>query len=278
MMGQIFGREESESRQAKVVEEMYKTPDTLAFEQLDKWKHCETDVGARLVYQHNKTRAENQGFPSVMDVGKSDGLSEHEVAAVYGWTTGDYRLINPAARGEETVKFEDYMDDRTKITCELSFEEILPYIQEINSAMAKLSPLTGKQRIYRGHRRSVPGEVGSILMLKGFTSFSYDRESALDIVKQANQGRSVQRTLLVVEESFTGRSIAKLSARRREAEVLFPVNTHFEVIAAPEDGKDAEAVREAAEKLRQELPDAEVRIVYLKEVAPPGDAAKVSVL
>ena len=40
-----------------------------------------------------------------LQVGKQSlGLSEHQVAAVMGWTIGDYRLINPIARGQEEVE------------------------------------------------------------------------------------------------------------------------------------------------------------------------------
>ena len=59
------------------------------FELLDKWKHCARDVGACFVFEQNRSRAENQGFPTVMEVGKHLGLTEQEVAAVMGWTTGD---------------------------------------------------------------------------------------------------------------------------------------------------------------------------------------------
>ena len=40
--------------------------------------------------------------------------------------------------------------------------------------------------------------------------------------------RSAERCLLVIQECFSGRSIAKLSARKAELEVLFGMDTYFE--------------------------------------------------
>eukprot|EP00961_Rhodomonas_salina_P282760 3821179-Rhodomonas_salina.1 len=77
------------------------------FETLNKWKDCTSDdddirrkIPERMVYEHNRARAARSGFPSVLEVGRSPafGLTDHEVAAIFGWTTGDYRMINPIAR------------------------------------------------------------------------------------------------------------------------------------------------------------------------------------
>lgn len=169
------------------------------FELLDKWKRCERDVGPCLVFEVNRSRAENSGFPSVMEQGKHMGLTAHEVAAVMGWSTGatwhplaldargeDFRLINPIARGAEQVDFEDYPEGG-RAMCQLQRVEVMPYVSVLSSALAKLPKAHGA-RLYRGHRRAMP-PVGTTVLLRGFTSVSYDMESALSFVKQAKQGR-----------------------------------------------------------------------------------------
>eukprot|EP00435_Cladocopium_sp_Y103_P029520 s3656_g7.t1 len=273
---------------------MRKKAYTRGFEVLDKWKHGERDVGPCLVFEQNKSRAENTGFPSVMEVGKQSlGLSEHQVAAVLGWTTGDYRLINPIARGQEEVEFEDYPGG-VKTRFKLHRAEVMPYIYVLNSALQQLPVASGStQRLFRGHRREVAateassrqvillqlgrgpenGTSRSLPVRQGFTSVSYDMESALKFATQANQGRSAKRSLL---EYRSGRSIAKLSARKGEVEVLFPQDTYFEVLCSPADAAHLEAAKEATAELQKAMPEAEaeVQVVYLREVARPEDATQ----
>ncbi|CAE7235600.1 unnamed protein product [Symbiodinium natans] len=244
-----------------------------AFELLDKWKNCDSTVGKSLVYAQNKMRAENEGFPSIMEVGKSMGLTQHEVAAVLGWTTGDFRLINPIARGQEEVEFEDFPKGQ-RTMCKLSRADVMPYVQVLHGAVQKLPALTSTQPLYRGHRREVSLPVGSVVLLPGFTSTSYDMDGALAFAKQANQGRSAKRTLLVIQESFSGRLVAKLSARKYEAEVLFPIDTCFKVVEAL-PSPATEAAAKAAEELRQSMSEAEIRVVCLHEIEKPEDATVV---
>lgn len=122
-----------------------------AFELLDKWKNCDRTVGQSLVYAQNKLRAENEGFPSIMEVGRGMGLTQHEVAAVLGWTTGDFRLINPIARGQEEVEFEDFPRGQ-RTMCRLSRVDVMPYVQVLHGAVQKLPALSSTQPLYRGHR------------------------------------------------------------------------------------------------------------------------------
>lgn len=249
------------------------------FEVLDKWKHGERDVGPCLVFEQNKSRAENAGFPSVMEVGKQSlGLSEHQVAAVMGWTTGDYRLVNPIARGQEEVEFEDYPGG-VKTRFKLGRAEVMPYIYVLNSALQQLPPASAKQRLFRGHRRHIATDTAErqVILLQGFTSVSYDMESAMKFATQGNQGRSAKRSLLVIEECHSGRSIAKLSARKGEVEVLFPQDTCFEVLCGPADAAHLAAAKEATAELQQAMPEAEaeVKVVYLREVPRPEDGTAV---
>lgn len=262
-------------------------PDLEGFESLDKWKRCEREgVGECLVYKHNRTRAANEGFPSRLEVGKAEGLTDHEVAAVLGWTTGDFRFINPIARGEDDVEFEEYFgtadaSGSKTSKCRLTREEVLPYVQVLNHTLLKMPAAAGSQRLWRGHRRPVPAPVGTVIMLRGFTSVSNNSDEAVGFVSRANLGKSPKRTILAFQQHRGGRAISKLSARRQEAEVLFPLNSCFEVVAEDENtsAADEKLAREAEATLQKELPEAEVRIVYLREVDSSGvNLAEVSLL
>eukprot|EP00933_Yihiella_yeosuensis_P022482 TRINITY_DN17708_c0_g1_i1.p1 TRINITY_DN17708_c0_g1~~TRINITY_DN17708_c0_g1_i1.p1 ORF type:complete len:275 (-),score=61.08 TRINITY_DN17708_c0_g1_i1:376-1200(-) len=247
-------------------------PDLQGFESLDKWKRCERDTEEFLVFQKHLARAKYNGFPSTLEFGKEMGLTDHEVSAVFGWTTGDFRFVNPIARGLDEVTFEDYPGGN-KAMCHLRREEVLPYIQVLSSALRKLPPTASRQqRLWRGHRRPVPSEPGTVLMFRGFTSTSYDRDESLRFAAQTNAGQSVARTLLAIEEHFSGRTVAKLSARKGEVEVLFPLNRYFEVIDGEASSADQAAVDAAVEGMRKEMPDAEVKILHLKEVEASSKA------
>ena len=244
-----------------------------AFEKLDKWKGCLLDAApSRMVFEHNRKRAAGNGFPSSIEIGKRFGLTDHEISALFGWTTGDYRFLNPIARGGDTVDFEDYPFLPTKLvkaTCRLHRDDVMPYVHVLNSALLKLPPLVNSKLLWRGHRRRLSQKsIGSRVVMKGFTSVSRDRDNALAFCVKANEGRSNQRTLLAFLENHSSRCIAKFSARKDEMEVMFPLNTTFEVVAEPEDSskEDKKAVDEAVERLRNDLPDAEIDLVYLKEV------------
>lgn len=251
------------------------------FEALDKWNHCITEkvdrtkIPNRMVYQHNRSRAAGSGFPTVLEKGRQKGLSDHEVAVLFGWTTGDYRFVNPIARGSETTEFTDYPflpHQMTKATFSLSQEEVLPYIQIMNSALSKLTPESTQQRFWRGHARPVPStDVGSTFVLKGFSSVTRDRENGLEFCTKTDNVSSTQRTLLCILKSKSGRCLSKFSARSHEMEVLLPLDTHFEVVAPPEDSveDDQKALNKAIKKLREVLPEAQIQLVYVKETEPP---------
>lgn len=258
------------------------------FQQLDKWKHpIQFDGGTdvipqRFVYQHNRLKAAASGFPSSLEIGLSRlGLKDQEVAAIFGWTTGDYRFLNPIARDEQksVVEFEAYPflpNQRTKVTFCLSREEVMPYIQVFQSALSKLPPLqqhSSKQPqiflLWRGHRRPIPTQIGTIVVLPGFSSVSRDRENALGFLQET--GRSSKRTLLCFVEHSSSRCLTQLSARRDEMEVLFPCNSTFEVVSAPLERfeEDQRAVQQATERMRTSgggMSDGEIELVYLKEI------------
>jgi hypothetical protein len=257
-----------------VAPEVQLDPQTIkAYEALDKWKGCaSSDAPVRLVYKHNRSRAAGAGFPTRLTIGSNLGLSDHETAAIFGWTTGDYRLLNPIARGSTVAEFDEYPflpQDMAKVTCKLTREDVLPYIRVLNSALSKLPPLSSQQRLWRGHRRKLmPSSVGSIVRMKGFTSVTRDRDNALDFVTKSNEGRSKQRTLIGVLDHSSGKCISKLSARPGEMEVLFSADTTFEVVDPPGDtgSDDLKAVQSAAERMRENIPGADIDLIYIREV------------
>lgn len=264
------------------------TPQTIeAYERLDKWKGCLLPSGAappisRMVYKHNKSRAASTGFPSRLQVGTNLGLSHHETAAIFGWTTGDYRMINPIARGDNDVEFDEYPflpNQTTKAKCRLSKVDVMPYVYVLRSALDKLPALNSQkqQRLWRGHGRRIDQQrPGSIIVLKGFTSVTRDRDNALEFAaKEEGTTSSKQRTLLCILEHFSARCISKLSARPREYEVLFPMDKTFEVVdpsTVDTAHEDALAVRKAAERLREKMPGAEIDLVYVREVGRPSSS------
>eukprot|EP00413_Alexandrium_margalefii_P038317 CAMPEP_0204599340 /NCGR_PEP_ID=MMETSP0661-20131031/54769_1 /ASSEMBLY_ACC=CAM_ASM_000606 /TAXON_ID=109239 /ORGANISM="Alexandrium margalefi, Strain AMGDE01CS-322" /LENGTH=257 /DNA_ID=CAMNT_0051610055 /DNA_START=127 /DNA_END=900 /DNA_ORIENTATION=- len=248
--------------------------DIKAFEQLNKWSRCDHDIGAFMVYGQHLQRAENTGFPSVLEFGKEVGLTSHQVAALLGWTTGDFRFVNPIARGAAEVSFEEYSSG-SKALCRLTKDEVVPYVNVISSALHVLPRVLAGQRLWRGHRMPISGELGAVFTLRGFTSATYDRDEALRFAAQVTDPAAAsQRTLIAIEGHCSGRSIAKFSARRGELEVLFPLDRHFQVLPRPDGVKvdeDERAVQNVVQGMRGSLPEAEVCIVYVREV--DADAA-----
>ena len=257
------------------------------YEQLDKWKGCPPSLSAsrgsplsRLVYQHNRARAAATGFPTRLAIGTKLGLSDHETCALFGWTTGDYRFINPIARdaNANAVEFDEYPllpENTAKVKCRLTRDDVLPYIRVMQSALSKLPPLQERQqRLWRGHKRSFPNHrPGSkMISLQGFISTTRDREKALEFATKSNEGRSQRRTLLCILQHHNAKCISKLSARRQEGEVLFSPGTVLEVVDPPGGTfqKDLQAVKRATERMRESgsMPEATIDLIYVREVMP----------
>jgi len=257
------------------------------YEQLDKWKGCPPSLSAnrgsplsRLVYQHNRARAAATGFPTRLAIGTKLGLSDHETCALFGWTTGDYRFINPIARdaNANAVEFDEYplLPEKTnKVKCRLTRDDVLPYIRVMQSALSKLPPLQDRQqRLWRGHKRSFSNHrPGSrMVSLQGFISTTRDREKALEFATKSNEGRSQRRTLLCILQHHNAKCISKLSARRQEGEVLFSPGTVLEVVDPPGDTfqEDIQAVKRATERMRESgsMPEATIDLIYVREVMP----------
>ena len=195
---------------------------------------------------------------------------------MFGWTTGDYRLINPIARDVEArvVEFDEYPflpQDTVKVKCQLAREDVLPYIRVLQSALSRLPALQERQRLWRGHRRQLCNtRPGSMIRLEGFTSTTRDRDRALEFATKANEGRSQKRTLMCILQHENAKCISKLSARREEGEVLFSPGTILEVVDPPGDTykDDADAVQRAVERMRKldSMSEAMIELIYTKEV------------
>lgn len=245
---------------------------------LNKWKTCiskvknTAEIPPRMVYERNRKQAANKGIPSVLEYGRQVGLTDHETTTVFGWTTGDYRFVNPIARGQDTVEFWEYPwipQDLTKVQFSLSREEVTPYVAVLKSALSKLMP--DRQILWRGHRRKIPQTPGSRFFLEGFTSVTRDREKALEFCTKVTPETHEDDplSLLAIVESYRGKCVSKFSARPEELEVLFSPTTHFEVLEAPRDRQqsDLDAVNEAA-KQSETQKSLSIDVVYVKEVMP----------
>lgn len=252
-----------------------------AYEELNKWKECLNDDSpktkelVRYVFKHNLSRAAGTGFPTRLQVGEQLGLTQHETAAIFGWTTGDYRLLNPIARGESLADFDDYPfvpQELTKLRFRLHATDVQPYIEVLKTALSKLPSLPDSQcRLWRGHARSLGSTTpGSIVRLPGFSSVTRDRDTAISFAtKDGSQSR--QRSVLCILDHFSAKSLSKLSARSNEYEVLFPADRTFQVVEPPTDESDhREAVELAVRTVQQSHRECEIQLLYLKEVGRPS--------
>lgn len=256
-----------------------------ALEQLNIYQSI-PNAPPRYIYSYHLNRAANTRLPSVLTIGRDTyHLTDHQIAAVFGWTTGEYRWVNPAARGTKgVISFDAYPflsdGDMTKHTARLDSKQILPYVHVLQSALLRLPPLGGSVILYRGHRRPLPN--ATTFTLRGFTSVSRDRENALEFA-ESKDGRSSERCLLVILRSSSARSLTALSARREESELLFPLDTTFRRVEVKGDNavpignieSDRRAVEQATERLRAKLgkdSNAVIRLVYVEEVVT-GDWA-----
>ncbi|KAL3931054.1 MAG: hypothetical protein SGBAC_011485 [Bacillariaceae sp.] len=257
-----------------------------AFESLNKWKTTVSEttksIPSRLVFSHNKSKAAGKGFPTVLDTGRRFGLTDHEIAALFGYTTGDYRFVNPIARGQGTVEFDDYPwlpQDFSKIKFVLTRDEVRPCVHMLSAALSKLqqSNNSSLQRAWRGHKRPLPNRTGQRFVLEGFGSATLDRDTALEFCIKTDgevTKQNAKRTLIGIVQSTGGTSISKFSARPQEMEVLFPPNTAFEVVDPPSEDsseEDTRAVKDAVEKLQKNAPDATIELLYVKEVSTTND-------
>ena len=226
------------------------------------------------------------------------GLSPPQVAALFGWTTGDFRFVNPVARGADGVSFDELPPGFgfAPVRCSLTRREVLPYVAVLVSALQALpAPVRLGARVWRGHARAVPAECGQILLLPGFTSCSYSADEAIRFATQHYSPlKCGARSLLVIDEHSSGRDVRAFSARRREAEVLFPADTAFEVLTRLKVQVDDEhsssssqqassaalapdvraALRDALREMRRASPAAELEVVHLREVTGEARGAR----
>lgn len=276
--------------------------DIQAVESLNKWKECISEwivtsttteppsivIPPRYVFAHNRTQAASKGFPSVLEKGQTMGLTTHETVALYGWTTGDYRFLNPLARRRRwrqeedkvvVVEFEDYPllpYDLRKYTFRLFLTDVLPYLRILQSALSKLPPQTSDIIIWRGHVVVVvgsttslllPQSIGSRFILPGYTSATLDRDMAVKFCTSAKKEENDDNDknsdnyyyyLIGCVSSQTAKSISKWSCRPEEMEVLFGIDTEFEVVPAPSEAEEEDTIHG--------MPPSSIIRLYVKEV------------
>jgi len=184
-----------------------------------------------------------------------------------GWTTGDYKFINPIARGSNEATLDAYVSyvPLVKASCSLTQKEVSPYIDILSGALRKLKQAYGT--LWRGQRWPAE-ELGTIITLPGFTSTSHIFDEALDFVKK-DSGSSATRTLFAIVSHKSGKDINSFSVRKAESEVLFPLDSRFEVVecsSSTVDEAKRQEVRAAEQEMKQNTPEAKLDIVCLKEV------------
>ncbi|MEZ4317552.1 MAG: ADP-ribosyltransferase [Myxococcota bacterium] len=138
-------------------------------------------------------------------------MSEEELVAVYGYTTNDYKFLNPALRGLDPT----------------SLSELMPYIAAAESGLQKMpsvSELEGSSvQTIRGVGGLPPHLDAQLQPGENFSdrAFMSTSREALDNFKGDYEFHI---------EGSTGRDVESLSAYTTEREVLYPTGTTFTVI------------------------------------------------
>lgn len=234
-----------------------------AFGRLDRRRRCDPPLRSTVTVQEEALRrARAEGLD-----GRRHGLLPEEAAAITGWTSGDFKFVNPIARGEAEVEFDtvDLGVSGFKARCRLARQEVMPYVAVVSWALSRLPTHRGG-RLWRGHRRPIDEPFGAPVTFDGFTSFTVSREQALDFVRDRELGRSPRRTLVVIDAHRSARYIADLSVRRWEGEVLFPLGTRFRVSGRGPSPEDERVVGEALAELSAGVgSEARIDVVHLVE-------------
>jgi ADP-ribosyltransferase exoenzyme len=138
------------------------------------------------------------------------GLTQEEVAAMIGYTSSDYQILNSALRAK----------NKTELL------RLAPYIDRASGGLSRLPNYVGV--VYRG--ASPPASVvsqyvvGNVVEEAAYMSTSY--------IKGANFPGNVQYTIL----SKTGKQIDFLSMFKNEKEILFAPGSRFKVLDVTHTG------------------------------------------
>lgn len=137
-------------------------------------------------------------------------MSEAEMVAVYGYTTNDYTLLNPALRSLDRAQLD----------------ELMPYIAAAESGLQKLPSLAdqmgGPSTTIRG-TGALPPQLDAALVPGGiFSDRAFYSTSQIELDNFSGDFK-------FVIEGLTGRPVAFLSEYGHEFEVLYPPGTMFRV-------------------------------------------------
>lgn len=139
-------------------------------------------------------------------VENKDGLTEAEQMAIYQFTLGAYRIINPALAKDELS---------TLTNCEQRL------IRLIDSGLKKIPD--EEVVVYRGtSSRHFKPDKNGILTLKGYSSTSISKEEAEAFIRYSDAG-------LMILTVKSGKSIAAYSNRPSEDEILLARDTKIKI-------------------------------------------------
>ena len=147
--------------------------------------------------------------------------SQEQVAAMIGYTSSDYQILNAALRSKDPVELA----------------RLKPYIDNANAGLASLPNYSGP--VYRGidSTRMPPDVVaqylkpGEVITERAYVSTSY--------VAGANFPGDLQLTVM----SKTGKQIDFLSMYAGEKEVLFAPGTSFKVLSVTDIGGGKKSIK-----------------------------------
>lgn len=240
-----------------------------AFKELDRNINCERE-------KHEPFRIFDQRFKSAkynkmdQDVSLKSAdnplsLTDLELAALHGWTTGDYMFVNDIARGmnESTFDVFNFRAKGYKNKCTLTKDQVQPYVEILSDALAKLKGYNGT--LWRGSSRPVGQD--EIMELPGFSAFSLSMDSALGfIVDSACKSRSVKKTLFKVEKSSGGKSMMSFSTSMDEGEVLFDRNTRFRIVHRTVDKAATAKLKFVLGQCKRDSAAVAIEVVHLVEL------------
>jgi len=139
------------------------------------------------------------------------GIPTYQLAGVIGYTSADYKAINPALRTG-------------------NIGSLGPYIDAATQGLGRLPDYNGS--VYRGTsldpKYLAPYQVGQTVQESAFTSTSYSTKVATDFQTMTPKPGDVKVLYLI--ESKHGKKVSEFSKYPNESEVLFPPNTQFKVV------------------------------------------------
>jgi hypothetical protein len=181
---------------------------------------------------------------------KSYGLTTAERGAIAGYTGEQYRIINPAMRGNRNWLKKNLagqgLDDSDSAMDEAIIQN-RRIGKMILSGLNKMPNWEQDRVLYRGETmKQAKGDalqVGSIKTYRYFVSTSQDLATPKSQIDSWTTPERPFKVIYHIVRSKTGKNIAALSrANKAEQEILFKPNTSFEVLAIKNEKPDFKEV------------------------------------